>query len=558
MKLNLKWIVLSLLLSANLVFAQDSPPPKNWFNLDLTKDGVPGLSTERAYQELLQGKKGQTVVVAVLDSGVDHEHEDLKDVMWTNPGEIPGNGIDDDNNGYIDDVHGWNFLGNAKGENVHYDTYEVTRLYRKYSQLFDGRTEASISKKEQEQYAKYQEYKKVLEEKQEKLEEESGVFIAIAAAINSLSEEIGKETILLEDLEKFEPSTPMLGYAVQISQALMSEGQSFEQLKKDVNEYAKHLEAQYEYHYNPDFDSRTIVNDNYADPYDRNYGNNDYRGPDAEHGTHVAGIIGAKRNNGVGMDGVADNVRIMAVRTVPDGDERDKDIAAAIVYAVDNGASIINMSFGKGASPRKEVVDEAVRYAQSKDVLIVHAAGNDNKQISPDNNFPNRKFAKRGFLGIFGAKYAENWLEIGAINWQVGEDLVAPFSNYSPENVDVFAPGMEIYSTVPFNKYESLQGTSMAAPAVAGLAAMLRSYFPDLTAAQVRHIIMESAVKQKYKVNAPGADLTVPFSSLSVTGGIVNAYEAVKLAEQTKGKKRGATRTAAADAPQNTRAAARP
>jgi cell wall-associated protease len=557
MKLNLKWILFGLLLSAqSTAFAQDSPP-KNWFNLDLAKDGVPGMSTERAYAELLPGRQGRTVIVAVLDSGVDHEHEDLKDVMWVNPGEIPGNGIDDDNNGYIDDVHGWNFLGNAKGENIQYDTYEVTRLYRKYGLLFEGRDESSISKKEQATYDKYKEYKKVVQEKQEKLEEEAGVFVAIAAAINNLSEEIGKEVISMEDLDQFEPNTPLLGYAVQISQALMSEGQSFEQLKKDVNEYAEHLQAQFEYHYNPDFDPRPFIGDNFADPYDRNYGNNDYRGPDAQHGTHVAGIIGAARGNDIGMDGVANNVRIMAVRTVPDGDERDKDIAAAIVYAVDNGASIINMSFGKGASPRKEIIDEAVRYAQSKDVLIVHAAGNDNKQTTTDNNFPNRKFAKRGFLGLFGPKYAENWIEVGALNWETGENLVADFSNYSPENVDVFAPGVEIYSTVPFNEYESLQGTSMAAPAVAGLAAILRSYFPDLTAPQVRHIIMESAVKQKYKVKAPGASVMVPFSSLSVTGGMVNVYEAVKLAEQTKGKKRGVTRPAAS-ASSAAAAAARP
>lgn len=543
MKLRVKLVCLSLFLSVSLAFAQESAP-ENWFNLDPAKNGVPGVSTERTYQELLKGKKGKTVVVAVLDSGVDHEHEDLKDIMWVNVDEIPGNGVDDDNNGYIDDIHGWNFLGNAKGENVHYDTYEVTRLYKEYKQRFDGRDKEKLSKKEKGLYAKYEEYKKVVEKKRAEMEEEAGTFVAIAAAINGLSDEIGKESISLEDLSSFKTDNPLMGYAVQISQAIMaSEGQSFEQIKKDINEYAEHLQAQYEYHYNPDFDPRSIVGDDYNDPYSRRYGNNDYRGPDARHGTHVAGIIGAKRGNGLGMDGVADNVRIMSVRTVPEGDERDKDVAAAIIYAVDNGASVINMSFGKGASPLKGVVDEAVRYAQANDVLIVHAAGNDHKQITSENNFPTDQYSKRGFLGIFGPKYASNWIEVGALNWKTGEELVAPFSNYSPDYVDVFSPGMEIYSTVPFNQYEHLQGTSMAAPVVAGVAAMLRSYFPELTAEQVRDIIMESAVRQKHKVLEPGDDSSgrnlAPFSTLSVTGGIVNAYEAVKLASQAKGKKKG-------------------
>ncbi|MCB0570359.1 MAG: S8 family peptidase [Phaeodactylibacter sp.] len=543
MKLRVKLVCWSFLLSVLFVQAQNSAPA-NWFNLDLQKDGVPGLSTERAYQELLKGKKSKTVVVAVLDSGVDYEHEDLKDVMWVNVDEIPGNGIDDDHNGYIDDVHGWNFLGNANGENVFHDNHEVTRLYRKYKAQFEGKDESRLSKKEKEEFALYKQYEKVVESKLAETEEEAGTFIAISTAINNLADEIGKENISLDDLKNFKTDNPLMAYAVQVSQALMaSQGQSFEQLRKDISEYADYLQWEYDYHYNPDYDPRPIVGDNYADPYDRNYGNNDYCGPYAQHGTHVAGIIAAKRDNGLGMNGVADNVRIMAVRTIPDGDERDKDVAAAIVYAVDNGASVINMSFGKGASPLKNVVDEAVKYAEAHDVLIVCAAGNDHKLITSENNFPNDRYAKRGFLGIFGRKYASNWIEVGAINWKTGDELVAPFSNYSHDDVDVFSPGMEIYSTVPSNGYENLQGTSMAAPAVAGLAAMLRSYFPSLTAAQVKQVIMESAVKQKYKVLEPGEEGSgrnfVPFGTLSVTGGMVNAYEAVKLASQTKGRKKG-------------------
>jgi subtilisin family serine protease len=541
--LNKKWIGLYLFLMGAVALTAQDKAPENWFNLD-PSEGVPGVSTEKAYQELLKGKKGQEVVVAVIDSGVDYEHEDLDDVMWVNVDEIPGNGKDDDNNGYVDDIHGWNFLGNKSGENIEHDNLEVTRLYKKYGEMFEGKDPEDLSKKEKALFAKYEEYKKVVEDKQKSLEENAGNYAAIAEAMEKLEKEIGKEDISAEDLDELDTSDPMVGYAVQITKSLMAQGQTFEEIKKDLNGYAEYLQGQYEYHYNPDFNPRPLINDNYADPYDRDYGNNDVRGPDALHGTHVAGIIAAERDNDLGMKGVSNNVKIMSIRTVPDGDERDKDVAAAIVYAVDNGASVINMSFGKGASPRKDVVDEAVRYALKNDVLLVHAAGNDGKEVTNLNNFPTDRFEKRGFLNLFGSKYADNWIEVGALNWKTGETLAAPFSNYSPEYVDLFAPGMSIYSTTPDNGYEDLQGTSMAAPVVAGVAAMLRSYYPDLTAEQVKSILMQSAVKDRTKVKKPGSkDDMVSFSTLSVTGGIVNAYEAVKLAEQTKGKKKGVSRS---------------
>jgi subtilisin family serine protease len=540
--LNKKWIGLCLYFMASIALTAQNSAPENWFNLD-PSEGVPGVSTEKTYQELLKSRKGQEVIVAVIDSGVDYEHEDLDDIMWVNVDEIPGNGKDDDNNGYVDDIHGWNFLGNKSGENIEHDNLEVTRLYKKYKEMFDGKNPDDLSKKEKALYAKYEEYKDVVEEKQKGLEENASTYAAIAEALGKLKKEIGKDDITAEDLDNVETEDQIVGYAVQVSKALMAEGQSFEEIQNDLNEYAEYLAGQYKYHYNPEFNPRPIINDNFDDPYDRDYGNNDVRGPDALHGTHVAGIIAAERDNDLGMKGVANNVKIMSVRTVPDGDERDKDVAAAIVYAVDNGATVINMSFGKGASPRKELVDEAVRYALKNDVLIVHAAGNDGKEVTNENNFPTDRFAKRGFLNLFGAKYADNWVEVGALNWKTGESLAAPFSNYSPEYVDLFAPGMKIYSTTPDNEYKDLQGTSMAAPVVAGVAAMLRSYYPDLTAEQVKSILMQSAIKDRAKVKKPGTkEDMVSFSTLSVTGGIVNAYEAVKLAEQTKGKKRGVSR----------------
>lgn len=516
------------------VYAQDGPP-KNWFNLDMTQDSVPGISAERTYQQLLKGKKGRTIIVAVLDSGVDYEHEDLKEVMWVNADEIPDNGVDDDKNGYVDDIHGWNFLGNKNGENVRYDTYEVTRLYKVLKAKYEGKNLSTLSGEEKKEYEKYMEYKKVIEEKiaaatpeLENYEMSLKAMDAVQAALEN------KDSIKLADVRKINSKDKFLMAAKQFVVGNMENGLSFKELKNAIQEGFDYYNEQVAYSYNVNYDSRKIVGDHYADVNERYYGNNDVRGPYAKHGTHVAGIIAAKRGNGIGMDGVADNVRIMSVRTVPDGDERDKDVANAIYYAVDNGAAVINMSFGKGASPEKEAVDRAIKYALKHDVLIVHAAGNDGKENDFDNNFPNDKFRKKG---LFSPKYAENWLEVGASNWEDGENAAATFSNYSKDLVDVFAPGTEIYSTVPGSEYEDLQGTSMASPVVAGVAAVLRSYNPKLSARQVKDIIMQSVTPVKEKVYKPGTDELVSFSQLSVTGGYINMYKAVELATRTKGKR---------------------
>jgi len=525
------------LFSASLIFAQDGAP-KNWFNLDLTQDGYPGLSTEKTYKELLKGKTGKTVVVAVIDSGVDYMHEDLKDIMWVNPGEIPGNGIDDDKNGYVDDIHGWNFLGNKNGNNIENENLEVTRLYVRYKKKYEGKDPAKLSKKERTEYDTYIEYEKVIQKKREELAPNAELYTAIHDAFTKFEKELGKprKDVTLKDVENFtSPDAMMTRVAGAVKESIQA-GESFADVMDQVQEGYDYFNGQLKYNYNPEFDARSIIGDDPLNVNDRNYGNADVRGPDASHGTHVSGIIGAIRGNRIGMDGVADNVRIMAVRAVPNGDERDKDVANAIRYAVDNGATVINMSFGKGASPEKAAVDAAVKYAMERDVVLVHGAGNDGSKISLTDNFPNDRFAKSG---LFGKKYAENWIEVGAHGPAKDENLAADFSNFSPELVDVFAPGVEIYSTVPDNGYKNQQGTSMAAPMVAGAAALLRSYYPDLTAKQVKDIIMESATPWTQKVIKPGTEEEmVSMSQLSVTGGLLNAYEAVKLAEQTKGKKK--------------------
>ncbi len=539
--MKLKWILSLLVFFAMGQLIAQEAAPANWFNLDLKKDGVPGMSTEKAYQELLKGKTGETVVVAVLDSGVDYDHEDLKDIMWVNEGEIPGNGIDDDKNGYIDDIHGWNFLGGKDGENVSHENLEVTRLYVKYKEKYEGKDVSKLNRKEKAEYETYKEYEKVIAEKQEEVASNVMIYGRTYEAFKALGDAIGKnyDEITEEDVANFKSDDAMLTQVATAVKGILAQGESYGTIMKELKEISEYFSNQVEYHYNPEFDARHIVGDDPSNINQRNYGNNDVEGPDAGHGTHVAGIIAAIRDNNLGMSGVADNVRIMSVRTVPDGDERDKDVANAIRYAVDNGASVINMSFGKGASPYKEAVDDAVRYAAKHDVLLVHGSGNDNKEVFPDSNFPNDKYKKKG---LFRPKYAENWIEVGATSWKNDETITAEFSNYSSTYVDVFAPGVEIYSTKPGDNYENEQGTSMASPMVAGVAALLRSYFPDLTAEQTKDIIMQSVTPFSGKVNKPGTEETVSFKELSVTGGVVNVYKAVEIAKNTKGKKKGKKR----------------
>ncbi|MEL7219977.1 MAG: S8 family peptidase [Bacteroidota bacterium] len=528
---------LFLLLACFNLTAQDETPT-DWPHLDLAADGRLGMSTNKAYAELLDGKSNQTVIVAIIDSGVDAEHEDLADIMWVNEDEIAGNGIDDDRNGYIDDIHGWNFIGNKNGESIDGENLEIIRLYNRYKARFEGADVSKLSKSARKEYELYKEYEETIQDKRSSMESNVTLYNRTFDMIKSLADAIGKDPDMIKatDVEKYTGDDGEVGKAAQFMSGILAKGEEFGEVYHQIEGAAEYFNQSYNMNWNPDFDARDIIGDNPADLDDRNYGNNDVEGPDALHGTHVAGIVAAIRNNGIGMDGVAGNVRIMSVRTVPNGDERDKDVANAIRYAVDNGASIINMSFGKGQSPYKGAVDAAVRYARDNDVLLVHAAGNDGKELTFENNFPNDLYSKRGF---FGPKYADNWIEVGAMTAYNDENLAASFSNWSNDKVDVFAPGEEIYAPVPDDKYQNLQGTSMASPMVAGLAAVLRSYFPDLTAKQVKEIIMESAVVPSQLVITPGTeDDKMPFMKLSVAGGVANTYQAVKMAMEIKGKKK--------------------
>ena len=489
-----------------------SSAPDAWQLLDLEADGVPGVSAARAYEDLLAGRTPERhVIVAVIDGGIDTTHVDLRENLWRNEGETPGNGVDDDGNGYADDVYGWNFLGGADGRSVGHETLEVTRLQ---AACLAGEP-SPIAQSCQDIGAAYQtESDEVLQTLQilDQIEQAYGFAIPILQAAGA-GENPTKASV--ERVQAMRPDiTQAKSVFLQLVDILPVD---------DVPDAREAYEGLRDYGLNLEFDPRSdIVGDDLSDGTELGYGNPDVHANDPRHGTHVAGIIGAVRDNGVGIDGIATNVRIMALRAVPDGDERDKDVANAIRYAVDNGAHIINMSFGKGYSPWKSLVDDAVRYADERGVLMVHAAGNDGEDIDQGDNFPTQVYSD-------GAR-AANWIEVGAASWQV-DSLAATFSNYGSGNVDVFSPGVDILSTVPGSEYDREDGTSMAAPVVSGVAALLMAYFPDLDAAQVRRILVESSVNYGDAVVArPGDGARIPFGRLSVTGGVVNAYEAVRMA----------------------------
>jgi len=497
--------------------------PRNWQLLDESIDHVPGISSERAMKELLAGKEPKrTMLVAIIDNGIDTNHVDLKANLWRNPKEIGGNKKDDDNNGFIDDLRGWNFIGNANGEDVHFDTFEVTRQYARCHGKAAASGAPPITDAEQCKQidAEFDKQRSTVQKNVNNYRQVSEVLQQIVPVLAQAGRTV-PDSLTQDRVKAIPPSSPAITRARQIFLELASQGAT----PSVIDDGLKSLEGQLKYGLNPEFDTRTIVGDHYNDPSEHHYGNSDVMGQDAKHGTHVAGIIGAVRGNGVGIDGIAPAVKFMMIRTVPDGDERDKDVANAIRYAVDNGAQIISMSFGKPYSPYKTAVDEAVKYADAHGVLMVHAAGNDGADLSKGKNFPTPAF--------LGGGKAINWIEVGASSWKGGADLAATFSNYGKNEVDVFAPGVDILSTVPGNEYERDSGTSMAAPVVSGLAALIMSYYPNLTAADVKKVIMNSVSRTDQMVTKPGDDSAkVSFGALSITGGIVNAYRAIQLAEE--------------------------
>jgi len=489
---------------------------KFWGHSDLVTDSIPGMSLDKAY-DFLQGKKGIEVVVGVVDSGIDLLHEDLKNVAWVNSKEIPSNGIDDDKNGYVDDINGWNFLGTIYKEHLEYQrivkdpSIANEESVKEATKFYDEKVEAA--KKNEKQYGQ--------------------MLKMVTNADDALSKHFDKINYSKDEVTKVVTEDSALKQSIEVAKQMYGFGlSSLAQAKQELSKLVENASSMLS---GEDLkkDYRSVLGDDPNTMDNISYGDaaTGHSTKDEAHGTHVSGIIGASRNNNIGMNGVATNVKIMAVRAVPDGDEYDKDVALGLRYAVDNGAKIINTSFGKGFSPKKEWVYEAILYAASKDVLIVNAAGNDGKNMDVEKTFPNDS---RDLV----TEISDNVLTVGAMSANYDENLPASFSNYGKINVDVFAPGVQIYSTTPEGEYAKFSGTSMAAPSTAGVAALLRSYYPKLSASQVKHILMNSGTMINFDVIKPGSRSRekptgekVSFSELSVSGRVVNAYNALKMAD---------------------------
>ncbi len=549
-KHNFFLFLFGLLAILTPVLAQDEF--ENWHHQDAKSEFPTGIQSKEWYSTA-PTVNPKTVIVAILDSGVDITHPDLKDNIWINEDEIPNNNKDDDQNGYVDDISGWNFLGGPDGRSVVNESLEIARLYGMEKSKWEGVDPKHLKGKKKREYDEYMKKKEIIETKRQSAEEQivqvKEMEAIVKSALLAAKAELNGESLDLEKLETSENEE--VQSAARIIRNVEEQGVPVESIDWLIEVASEQFEEQMKenekillYKYNPDSKAREIVGDNYYDFDNRNYGNNDVNGEFSYHGTHVSGIVGAVRENGIGMDGVADHVSIMSVRIVPDGDERDKDVANAIYYAVDNGALVINMSFGKGYSPEKYLVDNAVKYAAKHDVLLVLGAGNEGSDNDKEPGYPNDTYLKKSLLG---PKRAPNLISVGALSPEGGDVAVAEFSNYGKKEVDLFAPGVYIFSTTPDSSYDYASGTSMASPVVSGVAALIRSRYPDLSARQVKDILMKSTRKLPITVTQPGTFDMVSSSDLSVTGGMVDVVASMKLASQTKGNAKKKNRVAASE-----------
>ena len=482
----------------------------DWQHLDLQKNNVWGISSDKAYEELLKDQNAVPIIVAVLDGGVDLSHEELNKVLWVNQTEKPGNQIDDDGNGYVDDLNGWNFLGSPSGS-VKYDNMAITRKVQEGRKVFGTKKINEIPQAQRADFIAFHKWEIELEKEIRSSEEMLSKLKRVQVTLDEMLRRKSKDSFSLKEIQQLVPLNDAENQVRSLLNVKLKTKTFKEAYQEDILERTEQLNNRIRYHFNVGYTSRNLVNDHPENDEEKGYGNADVQGPDNQHGTHVAGIIAADRENRKGIRGISDHAEIMVVRMTPNGDERDKDVANAIRYAAENGAKIINMSFGKYVSENKRAVDEAVQFALKKGVLLIKAAGNDNKNLDEIESYPNPQFPD----GIT----ADAWITVGASNQTAEETLKAEFSNYGIQSVDVFAPGVRICSAIPGNLFRRLDGTSMAAPVVSGLAAMIWSYFPEFTAMEVKNIILQSVVRHESLVKR------------CVTGGVVNAYNAIQLAK---------------------------
>jgi len=548
--IKLLWLIFISFITSNTLVAQvlnqgkilknkklSNDDFKDWFHKDIEKDTIPGISLERAYKELLKNREGLEVVVAVIDTKLDIHHEDIKDQIWVNIDEIPDNNIDDDKNGYIDDVNGWDFLSNTKGEFIKYANLECMRVIRKFDTIFADRAGDAISETQKANFAIYQRAKKEYLQRKDNAED------YIKSADNWLNDYYPNAK---KALEKFFPDGD---YNISQLDSLLI-------IKTDdsiQNHHIKVIRTALKYDLTPElytkwrnitqnelstmlnieFNERKIMGDNPEDILDNSYGHNQVYGDvPFQHAISVSGVLAATRSTNLGIMGISDNIKIMPVVMVASGDEHDKDIALAIRYAVDNGAQIINMSWGKNFSTHEDWVQDAIKYAADKDVLLVKVAGNGSRSIDANKYYP------RDYLN--NKEIVNNFIVVGASSYFLDKRLIASFSNYGKKNVDIFAPGYKVYTTEINNEYAYSSGTSIASPIVSGVAALLRSYYPNLSAVEVKNIILASGVSYEIDVRISkegDSEELVPFSELSKSGKIVNAYNALIMADNISKKK---------------------
>lgn len=503
---------------------------KTWWQKDLEQDTIPGIGLDRAYAELLNGKLGKEVIVAVLDTKIDINHEDIKDQIWVNTDEIPGNGIDDDANGYIDDVNGWNFLGNSDGEDVITQKEEPARIISEYADYFGKDFSDTLSLKKKKAFREYIVAKTIVEkeiiELNDLIKQTDSLNKIYYKAKDTIKHYTNNKNYSFETVDSLRTKYPeMESYFNLLSLALR-----YNVTEQDLIDQQNYFVVQRKA-FDIDFNGRKILNDDPSELTDVDYGNNILRNNLLvfQHATPVAGLIGASRNNNLGINGILSQVKIMPVVMVAEGDEHDKEVALGIKYAVDNGAQIINMSWGKYQSLHKDWVQDAFRYAAENNVLLVSSAGNAKKNIDIETKYPSDEEE--------GVEFVDNYILVGGLTKNLDSTLVSSFSNYGKKTVDIFAPASSIFTLAVDNQYETNDGTSFASPIVAGSAALLKSYFPKLSAVQLKEILLQSGTKLDILVNRPG-DISgaslVSFSSLSKTGSILNVYNAIELAARTE------------------------
>ncbi|MBC8753557.1 S8 family serine peptidase [Kordia sp. YSTF-M3] len=512
---------------------------ENWHHKDIMKDTIPGISIEKAYEKLLSNKKEKKkIVVALIDSELDIDHEDLKNQIWFNKNEIPNNGIDDDENGYVDDINGWNYIGTNLKDEVPYTSLSSTRIIKKYKSKFKDLPIEKIDSKDIKHYKKYLDALRIYNLEMKIRNDDIAMYNRMIKKHNAA--------------DKFLDSVFKGNYSLKQLDSLKNVSDK----KEKTYDHANNMHYYLKYDYNPnwlnnqiiyqtkaintllsfDYNDRSTTND---DPYnlqDISYGNNNIQGTrKLKHATKVASILGASRGNNIGIDGIIDSIKIMSLGVTAAGDEFDKDIALAIRYAVDNGATIINMSIGRELSLYPEWVDDAMKYAASKDVLIITSAGNNGYNLDEKTNYPNDSYDSKEFI--------TNFIKVGSISYKLDSTLVNNYSNYGKKEVDVFAPGTAIYTNTRSNP-SFTSGTSYSTPIVTGIAALIRAYYPNLSAAEVKEIILKSGIELDVLVFKPFPDgekkdpKKVPFSSLSKSGKIVNAYNALLMAEEVSKKKK--------------------